>query len=521
MHRISGAFAYRFLVSVCFVAFSMFAAGCGWVDSGVGGNAPPDTSAVQADYTVVAGSTLTVSAADGVLKDVQDGGNTPPTARLTAGPQHASAFNLASDGSFSYTHDGSNAASDSFTYVANDGIEDSAPVTASIRIEHPPVSADDVYDADPGQPLNVAAKDGVLQNDTDANAGDTLTAKLETPPSTGQLQLAADGGFVYTPQAGVVQRETFTYRANDGTADSDPAKVTIRIRPQAANDPATSGDPQFQTPSGIPVSLPVLANDSDPDGSLDPQGLAVIRAPAHGKAVPAGDGTVTYTPAAGFIGTDNFDYTVTDNDGATSNAATVTVSVIQPNAAPVAVNDSAATRFGAQVSIDVLNNDYDTDGSLDKSTVTIVTPPVAGTASVEPDGKITYTATASGTFTFTYTVADDQGAASNAATVTVVVSANLAPLANADSATTTQGKAVSIAVLDNDSDPDGQIDKGSVLIDTAPSGGTAAVKGDGKVDYQPNADFIGTDEFRYTVADNDGTRSAPASVSIVVASSED
>ncbi len=606
MHRIQIGLARRRLITFSVLAFSAMVAGCGWVDSGVGGNDPPSVTGVQADYTVVAGTTLAVAPADGVLKDVQDGGNSPPTARLTAGPQHAAAFSLASDGSFSYTHDGGTAASDSFTFVANDGIADSAPATATIRIDQPPVAADDAFDADAGQSLQVAAKDGVLRNDTDLNTDDTLTAKLENPPATGQVQLAADGGFVYTPEAGKAQRESFTYRANDGNADSAPATVTIRIRPQAADDSA-------QTISGQPTTISVLANDNDPDGSLDPKGIAIVQAPGHGHAVAADNGTVTYTPAAGFSGTDRFDYTVTDNDGATSNAASVTVSVlanlpplavddtasvrigsavkidvlandsdpdgklapasvriasppaagttvvekdgqitytpatagtltftytvadnagassnpatvtvtVTANAPPVALDDSAVTRFGGQVTIGVLHNDSDPDGSLDKASVSLVSNPVAGTASVAGDGKITYTAVAAGTYTFQYTVADNDGARSNAATVTVVVSSNLSPLANADSAETSQDTAVTIAVLDNDSDPDGKLDKGSVLIDSPPDNGAATVKGDGKVDYQPVAGFVGSDAFSYTVADNDGARSAPAAVSIVVASSRD
>ena len=124
---------------------------------------------------------------------------------------------------------------------------------------------------------------------------------------------------------------------------------------------------------------------------------------------------------------DSFTYTVDDTSGATSNIATVNISV-QPtgfNVAPVASDDTASTAPGTPVNVNVIANDSDADGTIDPTTVTVVTPPGKGSAIPNPDGTVTFTPNAlfntGGTDFFTYTVDDDGGATSNEATVTITV----------------------------------------------------------------------------------------------------
>jgi len=130
-----------------------------------------------------------------------------------------------------------------------------------------------------------------------------------------------------------------------------------------------------------------------------------------------GNGTVTYTSAAGFTGVDSFKYTVADNLGAVSNIATVTVTV-SGSVSPIAVNDTATTSVATSVVIGVLAND--TVGGT--PTLTIVTPPANGTAAVNANGSVTFTPAAgfAGTVSFTYKVTNAAGT-SNTATVTVTV----------------------------------------------------------------------------------------------------
>src|SRR5205085_1996159 len=149
--------------------------------------------------------------------------------------------------------------------------------------------------------------------------------------------------------------------------DSNVATVSITVAavndaPVAVNDSYTATED-----TALTIAAPgVLGNDTDVDG--DPLTAMVVTQPAHGAETANADGTVTYTPAANYNGTDSFSYTVGDGHRA-SATATVSVSVTAVNDAPVAVNDTATTAEDTAVSIAVLGNDSDLDG--DTLTVTV------------------------------------------------------------------------------------------------------------------------------------------------------
>jgi uncharacterized repeat protein (TIGR02543 family) len=192
------------------------------------------------------------------------------------------------------------------------------------------------------------------------------------------------------------------------------------------NTPPVANDDTATTDEDTPVVIDVTANDTDVDGTIDPTTVSIVSGPANGSAsVDPVSGDVTYTPDADYNGSDGFTYTVDDDDGATSNVATVTVTVNDVNDPPVANDDTAATtNEDTPVVIDVTANDTDVDGTIDPTTVSIVSGPANGSASVDPvSGDVTYTPDAgySGSDSFTYTVDDDDGATSNVATVTVNV----------------------------------------------------------------------------------------------------
>ncbi|MBK5932236.1 Ig-like domain-containing protein, partial [Halochromatium salexigens] len=111
---------------------------------------------------------------------------------------------------------------------------------------------------------------------------------------------------------------------DDGDDDDDDGDDDDDDDDDDENAPPVATDDSGTTDINTPVTLSVLANDSDPDG--DTLGLASVSAPANGSAVINNDGTITYTPATDFTGEDSFSYTVTDDDGAT-DSATVTVTV--------------------------------------------------------------------------------------------------------------------------------------------------------------------------------------------------
>src|SRR5207248_10823934 len=95
-----------------------------------------------------------------------------------------------------------------------------------------PVANVDAYTTVQDIPLAINAAAGVLANDTDVD-GDPLTAALVTSVAHGSLTLNADGSFTYSPVAGYSGPDSFTYRANDGTADSNTATVSLTVTPTA------------------------------------------------------------------------------------------------------------------------------------------------------------------------------------------------------------------------------------------------------------------------------------------------
>ncbi len=299
-----------------------------------------------------------------------------------------------------------------------------------------------------------------------------------------------------------------------GGDDADP--------PQAVNDFATVKEDSS-------VTIDVTANDTltDSDETIDKNSVTIKTQPTHGSAAVQtdGSGTVVYTPDADYYGSDSFTYTVKDSEGEVSNEATVTITIEGvSDGPPTAEDDNATTNEGSPVDIDVTANDTDPDGNntIDKSSVTI-TQPANGSAAVNTTtGVVTYTPNSgfNGTDTFTYTVKDDTGGTSNSATVTVTVNAvdSGGPTAVDDATNTLEDTPVNIDVTANDTDPDGNdtIDKTTVTIVSNPSGGTVTANPDGTIDYIPNANFFGTDTFTYTVKDNSGNVSNPATVTVTV-----
>lgn len=183
--------------------------------------------------------------------------------------------------------------------------------------------------------------------------------------------------------------------------------------PVAVADVATTAEDTAAT-------VAVLANDSDPDG--DTLSVDEVTSPAHGTAVINADGTVRYTPAANFHGTDTFAYTIEDDEGGEASAL-VTVTVTPVNDPPVLGDDVATTPKDTGVVVNVLANDSDADG--DTLAVTTVSTPAHGTAVVNATANaVTYVPAAGfeGVDTFTYTVQDGHGG-TNVALVTVTVAA--------------------------------------------------------------------------------------------------
>ena len=234
------------------------------------------------------------------------------------------------------------------------------------------------------------------------------------------------GGCEYVSNAGYGGPDSFTYTISDGTGGVDTATVSITV---LANTPPTAVDDELQVTSGNPVSIYVLGNDIDPD---QPEGdFLTLTGPAPDVATDTAHGTVTcadfgeceYTSDAGYLGPDGFDYTIVDDSGASGSAhVAITVSA---NGAPDAVDDTYAR--GDDIVLAVLDNDADPED--EPLTITSVTPPAHGTATITGDeDTITYTQTSnfSAADSFTYTITDS-GGGTDTATVTLQACPALAP----------------------------------------------------------------------------------------------
>ena len=352
-------------------------------------------------------------AAPGVLANDDDVQGNGIAAVLDTATEHGT-VNLNHDGSFTYTPDAGYVGPDFFWYHVHDGSSNSSAVVVGIGVVNNPATVQsDSYTVSQSDNLTIAAP-GVLGNDNDAE-GDVITAVLDTDVAHGSLTFQADGSFSYTPEAGYVGADSFKYYANDGLIDSSVATVSLTVEnviPVAAQDSYTTSQ---MTLLSVDTNG-VLANDTDAGG--DSLTAVLDTSPAHGQFNLNSNGTFTYTPDAGFKGTDSFSYHATDG---LDDSSSVTVSLVVENIAPTAAEE-AYTAFPGQVlnmsAPGVLGNDGDAGG--DVVTAVLDTTTAHGNLTLNPDGSFSYTPAPgfSGQDTFTYHAHDGEA---NSAPVTVTI----------------------------------------------------------------------------------------------------
>lgn len=333
----------------------------------------------------------------------------------------------------------------------------------------------------------------LLANDYDPD-GDPLTASLATQASHGTVVMEEDGTFTYTPNANFFGEDSFTYIVNDGFGGTDTATVTITVTPE--NDPPTPTNDSDTTNEDTAVVIDVLANDTDIDG--DTLQVTQVSAPTHGVAVLNADQTVTYTPFANYSGSDSFSYYVSDGT-ASPQMATVSLYVVPMNDPPVAHNDVLVVDEDTQISINVLDNDTDIDGA--SLQVIASTTPQHGVAILDDSGALTYVPNADfyGTDSFTYTVGDMRGGSSIGTVQITVNPINDAPVAVDDNVTTAEDTPISMDLLANDLDVDG--DTLSIEQIGTPSNLFVQDNGDGTITVTPQNNFTGENRFSYRITD--------------------
>jgi len=418
---------------------------------------------------------------------------------LNGAPAHGN-VTINADGSYSYTPAADYNGQDSFTYQVSDGHGGTATATVTLTI-NPVDDAPVAKDASFTTAEDTSLTGAVVATDIDSPS---LTYALVGNAPAG-LVFNTDGTFSYNPPANFSGQVSFSYKANDGSLDSNAATATIDV--SAVNHPpATTG----QSVSGNEdTPIPGQLTASDVDGDTLTYALAQNGGPAHGNVTINADGSYSYTPAADYNGQDSFTYQVSDGHGGTATA-TVTLTINPVDDAPVAKDASFTTAEDTSLTGAVVATDIDSP-SL---TYALVGNAPAGLV-FNTDGTFSYNPPAnfSGQVSFSYK-ANDGSLDSNAATATIDVSAvNHPPTTTGQSVSGNEDTPIPGQLMA--SDVDGDTLTYALAQNGGPAHGNVTINADGSYSYTPAANYNGSDSFTYQVSDGHGG-TATAAVSLTI-----
>ncbi|MCF2859763.1 Ig-like domain-containing protein [Pseudoalteromonas sp. SMS1] len=453
--------------------------------------------------------------------DIEDGVPTGDLAIATQ-PAKGSVEINQQQGTFVYKPNANEVGSDSFTYTVkdNDGGE-SAPMTITVTIgaiNDKPVATNDTVTTDEDVTTTLA----ILTNDSDVEDqgfnGANVTLEDQGNGAgnytKATVNTAADGTLNIVPKADQNGTFTFNYTLTDSEGlVSEPATVTVNLTP--VNDAPVAIDNTASLQEEGVFEVNVLGNDTDVDvnDSFNLASVTVVDQPQFGQAMVNAQGAIVYTPNANYFGDDTFTYTVEDAAGAISNKATVTMTVIPVNDAPVAVDQNLSLDEDASLLVTLSGTDQESD----TLSYQIQSGVSNGTLEAQSDTTWLYTPSAhfNGSDTFTF-VANDGVLSSQPATIKLTVNAvNDQPTVSAQSVNVDEEATLAISLSADDIDSDSL----SYTIVDIPANGSYTLE-DNIVTYTPNIDFFGSDSFTFKV--NDGqVDSDIATVSISIANVND
>ncbi|HZV55613.1 MAG TPA: cadherin-like domain-containing protein [Rhodocyclaceae bacterium] len=405
--------------------------------------------------------------------------------------------------------------------VSDGSLTDSQAIAVSVtNVNEAPTANADAYALSQNTTLSVVAGSGLLANDSDPE-NNSLTAALVTGPAHGSLTLNANGSLTYTPTVGYTGSDAFSYKANDGSLDSNTATValTVNVVNYAPTTTLVLLTPITED-SGprLITQAQLLANVSDANGDpLTATSLAISA--GAGTLVNNGNGTWTYTPVANDDAGVSFSYTVTD--GSLTAAGTATLDITPVNDTPTVANvmpDQAATQgaafsyqFAASTFNDVDVGDtltYSVSGVPSWLTFNAASRTFAGTPANADVGAATITVRAtdgSGAWVedqFMLTVANVNDAPT-------VVAINLGSINEDGSRLITQAD-----LLAGAGDVDGNPLTAVELTLTAGSG-VLTSNSDGTWTFAPAANWNGAASFAFGVADGTATTANTASLTVM------
>ncbi|WP_231101494.1 tandem-95 repeat protein [Pseudoalteromonas luteoviolacea] len=425
-------------------------------------------------------------------------------------------------GTFVYKPAANQSGTDSFTYTIKDSAGDvSAPMTVSVNIgavNDKPIAINDAVTTNEDVGVLVA----ILANDSDVEDqgfnGANITLE-DQGNGTGnyakaKVTIGADGQLSIVPEANQNGVFTFNYTITDSEGlVSDPATVTVTLTP--VNDAPIANDNTASLQEEGSFEVNVLGNDTDVDDndSFNLASVTVVDQPQFGQAVVNAQGVIVYTPNTHYFGDDTFTYTVQDSAGATSNKATVTMTVTPVNDAPVAQNQALELNEDSSLLVTLSATDQESD-ALSYRIVSMVSN---GTLVAQSDTSWLYTPAEhfNGSDTFTF-VANDGALDSLSGTVNLtVVAVNDQPTVSGQSVNVDEEASLTITLSGADLDNDSL----TYSIVNGPSNGTYTQNGNSVV-YTSHVDFFGSDSFTFKV--NDGlVDSDTETVNIAVANVND
>ncbi|MCR9951769.1 tandem-95 repeat protein, partial [Vibrio parahaemolyticus] len=355
----------------------------------------------------------------------------------------------------------------------------------------------------------------VLVNDSDVE-GDVLSIQSASVPSEQGSVDIVDGKLVFTPAENFNGEATITYIVTDGDL-TDEAKVTVTVTP--VNDSPVAVDDTTSIQEDTAVTIDVLTNDTDVDG--DKLSIESASVPKEQGTVEVVDGKLVFTPAENFNGDAEITYTVTD--GELTDEAKVTVTVNPVNDVPTIKVDAVESITEDAVSTDTVVATLtvrDTDTPEDQLTVSLENNSNGYFVLVGNEVKLTQAGVDAVNndelnlkdLTISASVSDGVNPTANDSDSLIVNRVNDAPVAKDDIATTQEDTAVTIDVLPNDSDVDG--DKLSIQSASVPEAQGKVEIVDGKLVFTPAENFHGDAEITYTLTDGALTDQATVNVTV-------